>query len=588
MLTHDVVVGWDAPQQRLDPGTCVAWDTLPVREMEIGAPWAQAQAREATVAGRWDQVSRVDLQQGSGWGEAGDRDASTGSRWNTVPWKDLAQRLGWEGVLKPRDMRLRLIYNPKPPARDAGTGMRWFSCDEFGPRFDAAAERAVSLYIPTAGRADFSFSGKRYIPSTLAEAFFDFRYTPQPHAHQPVDSEAVVRYVAPNTRDLLRTVPWRWGTPTDPKPTGIVYPDYPGPVVVVDPPPEPDILETYMIANTVTLTVLPSGTPLDASNIRIGLDIDSYSWTFSADLFGRTSLNLVLRDNDGPKTVELTINGWVWRFLVERYSGSGKFPVERYSISGSSRTQLLAAPYAPKRSGLNTAAINARNIVDDQLEYTGFTASWDTVNMGPPDWTLPAGAFSYSEMTAMEVIHRLAEVAGGIVRPALASDAFTILPRYREATWYWDSAIPDCIVPAEIVAEWGSEWSPQTDWNFVYVSGISYGVSVQVRRAGTAGDEPAPDVMDEWMTGTDVGRHRGICELSKGGDQAVETRRIPLFEVGGSQPGLVQPGMLVEFRDPDVTWRGLCLGVDITAEGVGASRVWQTLKVERHYQGGSS
>ncbi|PXB75762.1 hypothetical protein CW299_41785, partial [Pseudomonas aeruginosa] len=210
----------------------------------------------------------------------------------------------------------------------------------------------------------------------------------------------------------------------------------PGPVVPIDPPAKPEILETYMIGNTVTLVVLPSRTPLDATSIRIGLDIDSFAWSFSADLFGRTSLDLAAPDANGPKTVELEINGWTWRFLVERYSGSGKHPSERYTISGASRTQLLDAPYAPKRSAVNTAPLNARQVVDDQLQYTGFSVSWDVENMGPPDWTLPAGAFSYQDQTPMQVIVKLAEVAGGIVRPGLMDDSVTILPRYREATWY--------------------------------------------------------------------------------------------------------------------------------------------------------
>ncbi|GLU42311.1 hypothetical protein [Pseudomonas sp. NBRC 100443] len=587
MLTHDTVAGWSKARRQLDPARRSAWGTVAAREVATSAPWGEGETRNADLAGRWDTVAQADQGHGGRWGQGGALEADAGSRWDTVAQKDLARRLGWDHSVKPQDTRLRLLYNPKPARKDTTTGQAWFRCDEFGPRFDAAAERAASLYIPRAGVVDFSFSGQRYIPSTTASVFFDFRYTPQPHAIQPVDSGAVVRFTPARIIDQMRTMPWGWGTPTDPRPTGIVYPDYPGPVVVIDPPEEPTILETYMIANTVTLVELASGTPLDATNIRIGLDIDSFAWTFSADLFGRTSLNLVLQDADGPKTVELVVNGWTWHFLVERYSGTGKHPSERYTISGSSRTQLLAAPYAPKRSGMNTAALNARNIVDDQLEFTGFAATWDTVSMGPPDWTLPAGAFSYTEMAPMEVIHRLAEVAGGIVRPALAGDAFTILPRYREATWYWGSAIPDCIVPAEIVAEWGSEWSPQPEWNFVYVSGTNYGVSVQVRRAGTAGDEPAADVMEDWMTGTDVARARGICELSKGGSQAIETRRIPLFADGDNTPGLVQPGMIVEFRDPDVTWRGLCLGVDITADGVGASRVWQTLRIERHYGSGS-
>ncbi|HFT1821981.1 hypothetical protein L5B81_19885 [Pseudomonas aeruginosa] len=87
------------------------------------------------------------------------------------------------------------------------------------------------------------------------------------------------------------------------------------------------------------------------------------------------------------------------------------------------------------------------------------------------------------------------------------------------------------------------------------------------------------------MTGTEVARLRGICELSKGGNQAIETRRIPLFQKDDGVPGLVQPGMLVEVRDEQATWRGFCLATDISAEGVGASRVWQILRIERHYPG---
>ena len=582
MLTHDTTCAWQPARRLGDPARLVRWSTVPAKEGGAVSGWGVGGQIDDQAGSGWGEVAAADAGAAGAWGQGQALDAAEGSGWGAVPVRDSGAWLAWSRRVQQQDVRLRLIYRPAPPWKDTGQAPNWNRCDEFGPTRDAESELLGSLYVPS-GVLEFSFGGARYTPSSLPMAFFDFRYTPPVHSIQPRDSGAVVRFTPARIIDQMRSMPWGWGTPTDPRPTGIVYPDYPGPVVVIDPPEEPTILETYMIANTVTLVELASGTPLDATNIRIGLDIDSFAWTFSADLFGRTSLNLVLQDADGPKTVMLTVNGWTWHFLVERYSGSGKFPEERYSISGSSRTQLLAAPYAPKRSGMNTAAINARNIIDDQLQFTGFTASWDTVSMGPPDWTLPAEAFSYTEMTAMEVIHRLAEVAGGIVRPALADDAFTILPRYREATWYWSSAIPDCIVPAEVVAEWGSEWSPQPEWNFVYVSGTNYGVSVQVRRAGTAGDEPAADVMEDWMTGTDVARARGICELSKGGSQAIETRRIPLFADGDNTPGLVQPGMIVEFRDPDATWRGLCLGVDITADGVGASRVWQTLRIERHY-----
>ncbi len=114
----------------------------------------------------------------------------------------------------------------------------------------------------------------------------------------------------------------------------------------------------------------------------------------------------------------------------------------------------------------------------------------------------------------MQVIVKLAEVAGGIVRPGLMDDSVTILPRYREATWYWDTAIPDRIIPAAIVAEWGSEWSPQPAWNFVYVSGTSYGVSVQVRRAGTC------------RRGAGARRHGGLDDRHRGGALARDLRAV--------------------------------------------------------------
>ena len=141
-------------------------------------------------------------------------------------------------------------------------------------------------------------------------------------------------------------------------------------------------------------------------------------------------------------------------------------------------------------------------------------------------------------------------------------------------------------IPAEIITDSSGEWSPQPEGDSVYVSGTSHGVAVDVRRQGTAGNKPAPDVFDDLITATDAARARGISEISKGGHQEIASRTIPLFPVG-SAPGLVEPGMLCEVRDPGDTWRGLCLGVDISADGIGASRVSQVLRLERHHAGGA-
>ncbi|MDT4811433.1 hypothetical protein FQZ97_443720 [compost metagenome] len=85
------------------------------------------------------------------------------------------------------------------------------------------------------------------------------------------------------------------------------------------------------------------------------------------------------------------------------------------------------------------------------------------------------------------------------------------------------------------------------------------------------------------MTATDAARSRGISEISKGGDQEIVSLPIPLFPVGGSAPGLVEPAMLCEVREPGETWRGLCLATEISAAGIGAAKVTQTLRLERHH-----
>lgn len=585
MLTVETVARWKPARHPGDPAPVVRWDDLVPRSLSARIGWERGAAEDLQRVAGWSAVGAADQSGGVGWASGEAQDAASSLCWDRLSWRDLGRVLGWDQSLRATDLRLRLIYNPRPGWADTRTAESWQRCDEFGPRFDSDQARRASLYVPGATALDFEFGGRRYSPGVTPLVFFDFRYTPPAKRIQPVDSGTTSRYGRADVINQMLQLLWGRARPLDPIPTGITYPDYPGPIVVIDPPVEPDILETYMIANSVSLVVLPSRTPLDATNIKASLDIDSFSWKFSADLFGRTSLNLVRPDGNGPKTVELDVNGWKWLFLVERHGRQVKFPGERYSISGSSRVQLLGEPYAPRRSAVNSAPLTARQAAEAQLEFTGFSLSWDAEGVGPPDWTLPTGAFSYQDQTALQVIARVAESTGAVVRPARDADALTVLPRYREAAWLWPLAVMDRIIPAEVIGEVGGEWSPHPAWNSVYVSGTTHGVAVAVRRAGTAGDEAAADVFDDLITDTSPARARGICELSKGGDQEIVSLTIPLFPVGGSAPGLVEPAMLCEVREPGDTWRGLCLAVDITAEGVGAARVTQALRLERHFGG---
>lgn len=545
--------------------------------------WGRGTARDLARKTDWNTVPVKEIHARINWDHALGTDNGALSSWKDTPAKDISDALRWDHSIQARDTRLLIIYNPMPRPKEHSVQPSWGRVNEFGARFDAQAELKRSLYIPNTLPLMFAFGGQRYKSS--GQLFFDFQYVPPVHAIQPVDSTAQrIRWgIAQRVNTSLR-LRWGWGMPTDPRPTGITYPDYDGPVIdVPGEPDEPDLQDTYMIANTVSVCVMPNCTPIDVTNISIDLDIDSHSWSFSAALFGAASLQQVMPDALGQKTIKVTINGHDWLFVIESYSSAGKFPAERYIIRGASRTQLLAEPYAPKRSAVNAVSINARQAAEEQLLNTGFSIKWDSINNAPVDWAIPAGALTYQEQTALQVISRIAESIGAVVRPSQASDELTILPRYRDAVWNWHTALIERIVPHQIVTDIAGEWSPQPAWNSCYVSGTTHGVAVDVRRAGTAGDKPAPDVFDDLITSEQAARARGIAEICKGGNQEIVSLTLPLFPPEKA-PGLVLPAMLCEVRPHNTTnWRGLNLATSISASGTGASKVTMTIKLERHH-----
>ncbi|MFK0571589.1 hypothetical protein, partial [Endozoicomonas sp.] len=64
---------------------------------------------------------------------------------------------------------------------------------------------------------------------------------------------------------------------------------------------------SYLLMNIVTTVALPARTPIELPNLEISLDIDSFSWSFTGQLWGAS--NLALIEPDGS---------WGQVFLLER------------------------------------------------------------------------------------------------------------------------------------------------------------------------------------------------------------------------------------------------------------------------------
>ena len=562
----------------------VRWDALAATDLAQRAAWDSGLAVQVRAAAEWGAVPALDALCRQGWGAAAASSAAPWQApWGWVPVCDQGVRGGWGNRLRSMDVRLRLLYNPMPAVKDAFVRGRARRVNEHGPRFDAAAAVQASLYVPGSGALAFSFGGQRYAPPSTPLAFFDFRYVPERPPIQPTDTGRLgLRWHSARRLNRGQRLPWGKARVLDGPLTELPYIDYPGPVKPLpEPPPDPSILDTYMIANTVNLVALPSRTPIEAKNVRISLDADSFSWSFSADIFTRAALELVKPDADGAGELELDINGWKWVVLVERYSRKRTFPAEAYTITGATRSQLLAAPYAPLRSHLNAAMINAGQAAEAELLNTGFTLSWQAT-----DWTFPAGSLSYQGQTAIQVIARLAEVVGAVVLPARDSDHIDVLPRYPAPPWEWDQvdAPIERVIPPAMMTDLGGEWTPQPAWNACYTAGTQVGCSMLVRRAGTAGDNPTADVFEDWLTDQPANQARGISELSKGGNIEIVSVTIPLFPFSDDHGvGLILPAHLYRVPEETGAWVGLCLGVDISADGTGAVRVSQQIKLERHH-----
>ena len=342
------------------------------------------------------------------------------------------------------------------------------------------------------------------------------------------------------------------------------------------PPPEGEVVvpvrKVYIVANTVALRRASDNTLVVASAFSLSLDVDSWSWGFSASL-PASQQSLVEPNNSGPIELIASVNGTEFRVLAESLSRERVFGQASLRVSGRGRNARLDAPYAPIQTFTNDDVRTAQQLMNDALTLNGVPLGWEVV-FQLEDWSVPAGVFNHqgSYITALTTI---AKSAGGYLVPHPSLQRFTVKPRYPTAPWAWNTVTPNFTLPADVAVREGLQWVEKPEYNRVFVSGQQSGVLGQVTRAGTAGELLAPMVVDQLITDTIAARQRGLSILADTGRQIRVGLRLPVLQ----ETGIIQPGAFVNYQDGGTSRLGLVRGVNVE---VGFPEVWQTLEVETH------
>ena len=325
------------------------------------------------------------------------------------------------------------------------------------------------------------------------------------------------------------------------------------------------VRSAYIVLNNSSLVRSVGNVDLQALTLDIGFDADSWVAEFSATI-PESSRDAVM---PAPLPVEVTatMNGTLFRFIVERIGRSRSFGKQSVTISGRGIACELDGPYAPITQHMNLMDRTAQQLVIDALQFSGYEIDW-----GLTDWFIPAGVLSVTG-SPIVVAQAVAEAAGAVLSADWSARKLHFRPRYPVKPWGWQAATPEYVIPAAVAQTENIEWIETPAYNAVFVAGEQAGVIGHVKIAGTAGDLVAPMVTHPLTTHADAARQRGVSILSKGGRRAQMQISLPILP----ELGIVDHGKLIEFNDGANTRRGIVRANRITDN---RPIVRQTLTVE--------
>ena len=317
-------------------------------------------------------------------------------------------------------------------------------------------------------------------------------------------------------QQAMHPQPGRWVPPAPPGPTPCYVPTLPALLLFSDdytaqlparllftcerpgPGPQPGetvvvpIRRVYIVLNSITLTRVDSGAPLHALSFSAALDVDSWTWQWSATLHDSAGEHLGRNPDGTPPEVLATVNGLPLRLRMERVRLQEQFlPQRRYSVSGRGRNAILASPWAPvMQHGGQATERTAQQLANEVLTINGVGIGWG-VDWQIADWTVPPGVWT-QRGSYIDALADIASSVGAYIQPHATDATVRVLPRYPAKPWDWGDMAPDFQIPKDATQQIGTEYLDKPAYNGIFVGGVQAGVFGPITRAGTVGDVQAP------------------------------------------------------------------------------------------------
>ena len=278
----------------------------------------------------------------------------------------------------------------------------------------------------------------------------------------------------------------------------------------------------------------------------------------------------------------ITVNSYSFNVLVEKVTRNRTFAKNSISLSGRSLTALLTQPYVQPASATQSNLMNVQQLVALELPFDWGIGLWSAAN-----WNIPAGAFSYTAKTPIQVIAGIAADIGAVVVPSRHSKKIDLIPRYPVLPWNYESETPDLIVPDAVIESLTYRNVVPAQGNAVYVHGSDIGgVLARCRLTGTAGDKLLQTITNSLMTDVIGCRALGERFLAAQWEQpAIQSLMIPL---NSTDIPLAKIGDLVRIDIDAVNVFGVVNSVGISADlgkvsqtitiGEETANVWQGFK----------